>query len=61
MAERRRADNTMAERSRADSSMAERKRIKRQTMIYKTRHRKLTIEQHEHQYKRNVNSGAPEG
>ena len=34
---------------------------KGQTMIYKTLHRKLRIEQHEPQYKAGVNSGVPEG
>jgi hypothetical protein len=30
-------------------------------MIYKTLHRKHKIEQHEHNWKPGVNSGAPEG
>jgi len=34
---------------------------KDKTMIYKTLHRKLKIEQHESHYKSGVNSGAPEG
>ena len=42
-----RTDNTMAKRT--DNTMAKRKRTKRQTMIYKTIHRKLNIEQHEPQ------------
>jgi hypothetical protein len=32
---------------RTDNTVAKRKRIKVQTMIYKTLHRKLKIEQHE--------------
>ena len=40
--------------------MAKRKNTKGQTMIYKTLHKKLKIEQHE-ATKTGVNSGAPEG
>ena len=32
---------------RADNTMAKRKRVKRQTMLYKTLHRKPRIKQHE--------------
>ena len=41
--------------------MAKRKNRKGQATIYKTLHRKLKIEQHEHHLKSGVNSGAPEG
>ena len=41
-----------------DSSLA---KGERQTMIYETLHRKLTIEQHEPHKKPRENSGAPEG
>ncbi len=42
--------------------MAKRKEQKnRQTMIYKTVHRKLKIEQHESHLKPRGNAGAPEG
>ena len=41
--------------------MNKRKRTKGQTIIYKTLHRKLEIEQHEPHYKPRVNSGAPGG
>jgi hypothetical protein len=44
---KRRTDNTMAKR-RTDNTMAKRRRTKRQTTIYKTLHRKLKIEEHEH-------------
>jgi hypothetical protein len=37
------------------------KNTKGQTMIYKTLHKNLKIEQHESNYKLGVNSGAPEG
>ena len=40
--------------------MVKRKKTKEQTMIYKTLHRKLKIQQHE-AIKTGVNSGAPEG
>ena len=43
-----------------DETMDKRKRTKRQTMIYKTQHRKLTIEQHEHHKQSGMNSGVPE-
>ena len=39
--------------------MAKPNRTKRQTMIYKTFHRKEKIEQHEPHYKPGVNLGAP--
>ena len=41
--------------------MAKRKMKKGQTKIYKTLHRKLKIEQHEHHWKPGVNWGVPEG
>ena len=41
--------------------MVKRKRTERQTMIYKTLHRRLKIEQHETHYTPRVNAGAPEG
>jgi len=42
--------------------MTKRRMTKRQTMTYKTRHRKLTIEQNEpHPKIKWMNSGAPEG
>jgi hypothetical protein len=47
MAKRRRIDYTMAKRRRIDYTMAKRRRTKGQTIIYKTLHRKLKIEQHE--------------
>jgi hypothetical protein len=40
---KRRTDNTTAKR-RTDNTMAKRRRTKRQTMFYKTLHRKLKIE-----------------
>jgi hypothetical protein len=40
--------------------LPKRKRKKGRTMIYKTLHRKLKIEQHEPYKKPGVNSGAPE-
>jgi uncharacterized protein YfaQ (DUF2300 family) len=40
--------------------MVKRKRTKGQTMIYKTLHRKLKIEQNEPHREQMVNSGAPE-
>jgi hypothetical protein len=58
MTKRRRMDNTMTKRRRMDNTMTKRKRTKGQTMIYKTLHRKLKIEQHE---PHRVNSGASEG
>jgi hypothetical protein len=45
---------------RTDHIMVKRKKTKEQTMIYKTLHRKLKIQQHE-AIKTGVNSGAPEG
>ena len=42
-------------------NLAKRKRTKRQTMIYKTLHRKLKNESHRHHWKLGVNLGAPEG
>jgi hypothetical protein len=42
----------------ADNTMAKRKRKKGQTMIYKTLHRKLKVEQSEPLYKPRMNSGA---
>jgi hypothetical protein len=41
--------------------MDNRKRTKGQTMIYKTLHRKLQIDQDEPHKKSAVNAGAPEG
>jgi len=41
--------------------MTKTKRKKEQTMIYKTPHRTLQIERHEHHQKPEVNSGASEG
>ena len=41
--------------------MAKSKRTKEQTTIYKTKHIKLKIKQHEPHQKTWVNSGAPEG
>jgi len=41
--------------------VAKKKRTKGQTMIYKTLHRKLKIEQREPHLKPRVNSGAPGG
>ena len=41
--------------------MTKRKRTKGQTTIYKTLHRKLKLEQHEHHSKPVTNSGAREG
>jgi hypothetical protein len=48
MGKRRRIDNTMGKRRRIDNTMGKRKRTNGQTMMYKTLHRKLNIEQHEH-------------
>jgi len=48
-------------KSQTDNTMAKRKRAKGQTMIYKTLHIQLKIEQHEPDLKPGVNSGAPEG
>ena len=45
----------------SDNTMVKRKTTKRQTMIYKTLHRKLTIERHEPRKKTGVNSGASKG
>jgi hypothetical protein len=47
MAKRRRTDNTMTKRRRTDNTMTKRRRTKEPSMIYKTLHRKLKIEQHE--------------
>jgi hypothetical protein len=47
MTKRRRTDNTMAKRRRTDNTMTKRRRTKEPSMIYKTLHRKLKIEQHE--------------
>jgi len=45
-----------------DSTMSKnKKRTKRSTMIYKTLHRKLKIEQHEPHRKPWLNGGAPQG
>ena len=41
--------------------MAKAKKTKGQTMIYKTLHRKLKIEQHEHLKNQRLNSVALEG
>ena len=41
--------------------MAKRKMTKVQTMIHKTLHKKLKIEQHERHKKPRMNSGTPEG
>jgi hypothetical protein len=41
--------------------MAKEKDTEGQTMIYKTLHRKLKIEQHEPHWKPMMDSGAPEG
>jgi len=41
--------------------MDNRKRTKEQTMIYKTLHRKLQIDQDEPRKQSGVNAGAPEG
>ena len=41
-------------RRRADNSMVKRKRTKGQTMICKTLHRKLKIEEHEPNYKQTM-------
>jgi hypothetical protein len=46
MAKRRTTDNTMAKRRRTDNTMAKRKSTKEQTMISKSLHRKINIEQH---------------
>jgi hypothetical protein len=54
MTNRKRTDNIMTNRKRTDNIMTNRKRTKRQTMIYKTLHRKLKIEQHEHHTKTGV-------
>jgi hypothetical protein len=48
MGKRRRIDNTRGKRRRIDNTMGKRKRTNGQTMMYKTLHRKLNIEQHEH-------------
>jgi len=40
--------------------MVKRKRTKGQTIIYKTLHRKLKIEQHEPHETLGINSGGPE-
>jgi hypothetical protein len=47
-------------KERTDNTMTERKRRNWQTMIYKTLHRKLQLEQYEPHWKVGVNSGAPE-
>jgi len=43
-----------------DWQWKDQKRTKRQSMIYKTLHRQLKIEQHEPHKKPEMNSGAPE-
>jgi hypothetical protein len=48
-------------RRRTYTTMEKRKRTKGQRMMYKTVHRKLTIEQHKSHLKPGVNSGAVEG
>ena len=48
-------------RRRIDNAMGKRKRTKGQTMIYKTLHRKLKIEQREPYYNPEVNADDPEG
>jgi hypothetical protein len=70
-----RTDNTMAKQeqtiqwpnknrqyngqTRTDNTMAKRKMTKGQTMVYKTLHKKLMIEQHDIHKRQRVNSGAP--
>jgi hypothetical protein len=45
--------------TRTDNTMAKRKMTKGQTMVYKTLHKKLMIEQHDPHKGQRVNSGAP--
>ena len=45
--------------TRTDNTMAKRKMTKGQTMVYKTLHKKLMIEQHDIHKRQRVNSGAP--
>jgi hypothetical protein len=52
---KRRTDNTQWPKE-GDNTMAKRKRTKRQTMIYKTSHRKLKIEQHKFHKNLGLNS-----
>jgi hypothetical protein len=61
MTKRRRTDNTMTKRRRTDNTMNKRRRTKGQTMIYKTLHRKLKMNQHEPYEKPELTSGTPNG
>jgi hypothetical protein len=56
----RRTDNTIVKLIRTDHTIVKLIRTERQTMIYKTLHRQLNIEQQE-PTKTGVNSGTPEG